>query len=244
MKDLCSIIDSVLGSGKRELASLDVALSFLGTFVDSYGHAIENAALRKLGGSAISVHSDDLGRMLEQMLAKVVSAAENSLGGMWKRQVEQGQVPFESRTQLTTNSDSASSDCLSGTLDLQTKCLENCPLFILHVPAELGEGEDKLLRRAVDSATAYLSDENPDLAKSSLRFLQTLVSHTVCFLMFSLFENNHDLSKTCSRRRISLHSTPYLKPLSTNHAPESTEVSSTTCYPQHVEVAISPCCMT
>lgn len=186
LKDLCSIIDSVLESGKREYFRLDLALGFLTTFVDSYGHTVEDAALRKLSGSASSTQGDDLGRMLEQMLVKIISAAENSLGGMWNRQAEQGQgqgqVPFESRAHLTTNTVSTSSDCLSGALDLLIKCLENCPVFVLHVPAGPGvqHSDDRLLRRAVDSATAYLSDENPDLAKSSLNFLWTLVSHKMC----------------------------------------------------------------
>ena len=184
LKDLSTVAASILQTSAESAATqqTEILLHFLGAIVDIYGESVvERAALAKLDGSVVDNRGQEIGFLLEEMLAQVVSSLQDSLGIVWTGPKEQGQgqPAFESRSPPTPKSDSScSTDSLASTLNLLRKCLENCPVFLLHVPTVSGmEGEEnKIIRRAVDSAANSLFADDPDLSLSSIQFLQTVVS--------------------------------------------------------------------
>lgn len=158
----------------------EVALHFLRFFVETFGLEIEGTVLEQVKGSSSSGRGQELSHILEGSLVETVTAAQRYLGKTWTspREQGQGQPPFEVKPPPVLEVENRSSDALPSTLVLLTKCLELCPTFLLRLPAELGtkREDDTVLRRAVDSATSSLSDDDLEVMRSSIRFLQVFVS--------------------------------------------------------------------
>lgn len=146
----------------------------------TYGEGIESGALAALSGSTLSDQVREVGRLLEELLLNTVAAVQESLGDVWTspREQGQGQAAFESKPPAPApKAPPKSNELLGGLLSLLAKCLNICPLFLLHVPAAPGVNRDSdlLLRRAVDSAVSCLDDVDPETTRCAIHFLHEMV---------------------------------------------------------------------
>ena len=160
-------------------AHFEVAFAFVDKFLSAYGDLVEKGALDALGGSPVQEHVKEPGRLLEDLILETTTSVQENLGDIWTNPSEQGngEEAFERKPSPVRKPTMKSNESLAGILSFLTKALDICPVFLLHLPAAKGKDfeDDMLLRRAVDSSVASLNDSDPELAKNSISFLQTLV---------------------------------------------------------------------
>jgi hypothetical protein len=155
---------------------------FLETFVHTHGNGIEKAALASLRNELPVEDDREFGQMLQDVISRIIEAAPPSLGSAWTRPKEQrqGQQAFESKS-TAPKVETVPNDSLSGVFSFTTECLITCPVFLLHVEALLSQDhreEDLFVRRVAESATIALNDQDPEIARSAMKVLKTIVCTT------------------------------------------------------------------
>lgn len=185
LQELCSIASSILQKTSSGRAHFEVVFQFVDSFVKAFGEDVENVALATLGGSATHEHGKEVSRMLEELMLRTISSVQESLGNVWTSPSEQGngQDAFESKPLPSRKPEMKSNESLAAILSVLKTGLDSCPVFLLHLASPPGnDRDDLLLGRAIDSATASLIDNDPEVTKSAIAFLTALVSPMQLFL--------------------------------------------------------------
>jgi len=242
--ELCSIATAVLEKASDSRAHFEVAFVFVGNFVTAYGADVETGALATLAGTSVQDHIKELGRLLESLILGTVAAVQENLGNVWTSPSEQGngEEAFERKPSPVKRPHMKSNESLAGILLFLTKALGVCPVFLLHLPAGPGKDreDDKLLRRAVDSAVVSLNDDDPEIVRNSIAFLEALV-RKCCFVSLYNILNEH---RTASSSRSMIHQRrpsitppriPMFNLLSRSLSPESEAIPWDSCYEVRVE---------
>lgn len=166
LRELCSIASSILKVSNTSTASLDIIFGFIDLFIESYGNYVEAAT--------IGATNADVGRLLEDIVMQTVDSVQDSLGNTWSKPSEQenGQAAFESRQ--APKQKQKPTDCLAGVLGMLELGLRHCPNFLLRITGSK-DSNDQILYLATVAATASLQDEKPEVIRSSVLFLKTLV---------------------------------------------------------------------
>ena len=184
LRDLNSLVESIITAVDPESEGafhrFDVAFQFLGSFTEVHGADVERATLETLVGGTRNSRAQELGRILERNLVGTVTAAQKLLGEAWTRPREQGQgqPAFEVKPPSPSKEPKVFNDALANCLSMLTVSLRVSPVFLVHLPAENGmqREKDTILRRAVDSATSALGDEEVEVVRSAVQFLKAFVS--------------------------------------------------------------------
>jgi hypothetical protein len=160
---------------------MEPLFAFLEDIVVSFGDIVEPSAIATIQGSSIGERERLVGRVLEELLLDTVAAAKCTLGGVWSSSSEQreGQPAFETKfNPLPPKIGTTSNASLAGMLSLLERCLDFCPVFLFQLPSGPGldRDDDRMLRRALDSAVLSLSDSDPSIVKSGMTFLKSAVS--------------------------------------------------------------------
>ena len=183
LRELCSTTRSILKAVNAR-TSLNPVFAFLENVVETFGARVEQTALDTLRGFVTGENERELGLLLEELVLDVVEAARPTLGDVWStpRKQFKGELAFESKPSPIQRAGSMPNDSLAGVLSFLSRCLNICPVFLQHLPAGPGvdKDDDLMMRRAMDSAVASLSDADPALARCSTSFLQSVVSFDNC----------------------------------------------------------------
>lgn len=155
--------------------------------MDCYGETVEKGFVASLAGVQILNSDRDLRTFLEELITHNVAAAKESLGNVWTmpREQKNGQDAFESKPPPKRQPLSKSNECLGAVLSVLAKCVDKCPLLTLQLPAAPGveSGNDRLIRRAVDSAVDALGFTDPEIVRNAVLFLIALVSNLIHIVM-------------------------------------------------------------
>jgi hypothetical protein len=180
LKDLCAVSSSMLKTQNGSAVHFESIFEFLEDFVHTHGHKIDKLALESNESMSINLNDKEAARLLEDLMLGTLAATRASLGSAWTSPKEQGegQSAFESKPPPAPKPGSISNESLAGMLSLTQKGLEQCPAFFLQLPAGRGidRADDKLLRRAVDSAVASLNGTDPDIVLNAITLLTAVVS--------------------------------------------------------------------
>ena len=180
LKDLTSTASSILKTANGGLVYYDAIFAFLEEFIRIYGEGVENAALATLSGSSPSADELEVGKMVEELMLELLGAVRDSLGSKWNEPKEQGQgqEAFESKPHFAPKADQMSQDSLARVFSLVATCMVTCPVFLFYLPAEAGldRDDDKLLRRAIDTAVTSLNDNDQEITLKAIKFLMATVS--------------------------------------------------------------------
>ena len=136
-----------------------------------------------LAGNPITEPDQKLGEMFENQVLVTIASVQDILGNAWTCASEQGngQDARESVPTPPRVDPPKSNEALGCMLTFSTKAVETCPVFLFQLPSapDKDRDEDKLLRRAVDSAVVALNDTDPEIVESSIVFLMALVGFAV-----------------------------------------------------------------
>jgi hypothetical protein len=180
LKDLCAVSSSMLRTQNGSPVHFESIFEFLKDFVYTHGHKIEKWALASTESMSVNFNDEEAARLLEDLMLGTIEATRASLGSVWTSPKEQGegQSAFESKPPPAPKPGSISNESLAGMLSLTQKGLDQCPVFFLQLPAVRGidREDDRLLRRAVDSAVASLNDSDPDIVLNAIIILTAMVS--------------------------------------------------------------------
>lgn len=178
--DFFSVVDDLLVQSDPSFHRLSIIFHILQEVVKSLGEDIENTFTGIQSSHTIS----EIGLFLETKIVECVTRLNVNHGISRLTQMEQGEPPFESKKPPYRKIENRSDETMVLFLDLLTVCLNLCPTFTIHLPAERGEEREGglLADRAVDAAAKSMSGEDVDIIKSSLRFLQCLVSYIFCHM--------------------------------------------------------------
>jgi hypothetical protein len=166
LRELCSIASSIIQVSKPSTASLDVIFDFIDLFIESFGNYVESATIKAT--------NTDVGRLLEDIVTQTVDSVHDYLGNAWSTPSEQenGQAASESRQ--TPKQRQKPTDCLAWVLSMLELGLRHCPIFFMRITSS-NDANDQILYLATIAATASLQDEKPEVIRSSVLFLKTLV---------------------------------------------------------------------
>jgi hypothetical protein len=180
LKNLCNVASSMLHVQTTNPVHFGSVFEFLEDFVHTHGDKIERSTLESVQGAAVNSHDKEAAGLLESLLLGTIAATRASLGSVWTSPKEQGQgqSAFESKPPPAPKPGSVPNESLAGMFSLLQKLLGICPVFTLNLPAGPGldSEEDRLLRRAIDSAAASLDDTDTDIIVNAIVFLTTAVS--------------------------------------------------------------------
>ena len=187
------IISSIRVNALSKNAPFQEVFDLIGACIDLYGTTIEKGFVASMAGTEILKSDQEVTRLIEDLIVTNVASAKESLGTVWTlpREQKNGQDAFESKPLPRRQPVVKSTESLSAVLVMLTKCLGKCPLFSMHLPVAPGveNDTDMLLRRAVDSSVDCLSAGDPEITKTAILFIKTLVSdhalNAFCYL-FSL----------------------------------------------------------
>ena len=165
-------------------ASLLAVYEFVERVVDVHGGGIEAAARRAVGdfvATTPSASSQEMGRLLEDLLLASIQSAKGSLGSAWTRDKEQmpRQQSFESKPKAKSASEEkpSSTDVLASIFSVLIASAKNCPTFLVYLPATPGGDteHDSLISRAVESAVLALDESDFEVARTAILFLKSTV---------------------------------------------------------------------
>lgn len=183
LRNIHSVANAMI-STNRSMLRLSCMFHFLHVCIQTFGNEIEVASVASVTGMAVPEESQVYGRMLESAFIDTMTSARGFLGSSWTADQEQGhgQVPFESRSKVSRDSEKSCGDTLSGVFSILALSVDVCPVFMLHLPPETGVDprNDTLLRRAVDASVSALCGENEQVVRRAMEFLVTLVSCWEC----------------------------------------------------------------
>jgi hypothetical protein len=182
-KELCTIVSSIKNIASTNRAHFEVIFEFIGNCIDLYGCTIDKGLIASRAGVQLLSSDYQVRRLLDELLVENISAIKESLGSVWtmSREQKNGQDAFESKPSPRRPSPPTTNECLAAVFSVLRKCLDQCPLFALHLPAAPGvdRDNDMLLRRAVEAAVDSLSVSDPEISHNSILFLISLVSKKV-----------------------------------------------------------------
>lgn len=184
--ELFKLSSSMLRESEIASGSLLAACEFVERVIDVHGSAIETAARLAMGDSSSAdsakAASSDVGRLVENLLLKVVDTSKASFGSAWTRDKEQmpRQQSFESRPKAKVDAEEkpTSPEVLAAVFAVLVACARKCPTLLVCLPAKPdGDAEhDRLLSRAVESSVSVLAESEFDVTRSSILFLKSVVS--------------------------------------------------------------------
>lgn len=184
LKELCSLSSSILTNANGSNVALQPVAEFATKLVSVHGKAVEQRAIEIINQSGDTGNSDEdeAGKLLEGLVLSLVEASAQSVLGVAAsgKHQGQGQQPFESKEQPEPEKKTPTSlEGLSGIFSVLTACIRECPTFLIHlkVPAsKTSHHESLLVARAIDSASAALTEMDVETVASSLEFLASAVS--------------------------------------------------------------------
>lgn len=166
-------------------------LKFLEEFAKKHGDAIDkNTSATREGhidpSNADSVREQEMANCLERLTLSTIDSINQLLGSSWTSQRQgNGQPAFESKVESPVNEERRknSNKALASMFSFLRVCAEQCPIFLLHLPAGPGldRRKDRLLGRAVEATVTSLLE--PDIATSSgaIELLEVTVTLTQSF---------------------------------------------------------------
>lgn len=178
---------------------------FLEGFVHAYGEGIEKSAISTLRNTELPVEDDiEFGRMLQDVIVRIVDSAQSSLGGVWTRPKEQrqGQLAFESKSS-PPRIETTPNDALAGVFSFTTECLMTCPVFLLHLRALMSQDEhqeDLFVRRVSESAVHALNDTDPEVSRSAMKVLKVAVRLSTKRVHYSFVSLRSHFGSSCHFR--------------------------------------------
>jgi hypothetical protein len=180
LKELCSLCSSILTNSNGSKVALQPVAEFVTELVNVHGKSIEARAIEIVNQTQdASTSEDETGKLLEGLVMSLVEASQSVLGAAWAGKHQgQGQQPFESKPSPEPEKAPASMEGLSGIFSILTACVRECPTFLIHLnlPSGAGHQDTLLVGRAVDSASAALTEVEVETVASSLVFLESAVS--------------------------------------------------------------------
>lgn len=192
LKELCSLCSSILTNSNGSKVALRPVAEFVTKLVNVHGKSVEARAIEIVNQTqdASTSEDDETGKLLEGLIMSLVEASQSVLGAAWAGKHQgQGQQPFESKPSPEPEKAPASMEGLSGIFSIHTACVRECPTFLIHLnlPSGAGHHDTLLVGRAVDSASAALTEVEVETVASSLVFLESAVSA----LCVNAFRNPH-----------------------------------------------------
>jgi len=182
VRELFSLSSSMIPDTNTSKAPLLAVYEFVERVIDLHGSKIE-ATARVLAGNATAVSSTtahEVGKQLEDTILSSVLSTKGSLGTAWTRDKEQGQgqSAFESKCKPVAEEKPTDPDSLAAIFTMLTSAAENCPTFLVYLPATEGgdRDNDKLISRAIESSVAVLVEPDFELARTAILFLISVVS--------------------------------------------------------------------
>jgi hypothetical protein len=181
---LSAIVSSMLASRNGGAVLFKGICSFLERLVSIQGATIDNGAVLISQGASGSGNEKDICILTEGLFLGAVAHAQLCVTSNWTSSTEQrhGEHPFETRRVSSPKTRDSSNDIPGPLLSLLRLCLDDCPIFLLQLPAGQRSTDrdagDYLLPRVVDSAVASLNGTDTGLIVSAVKFLEALVSTT------------------------------------------------------------------
>lgn len=182
LNELCSLSSSILTNADGSQVALRPATQFLNELVYVHGSSIEERAIEIVNHSHDeAANKDEAGKLLEGLIMSLIEASQSVLGAARGGEHQRrGQEPFESKIQPEPEEKASTSiGGLAGIFSILTVCVKECPVFLLHLRLRTdGPGHRKslLVGRAVDSASAALTESDVETVTTSLVFLESAVS--------------------------------------------------------------------
>lgn len=156
-------------------SNYDHIYRFVEKFVFVHGASVESSLSTP---SSVSTPGKQVAGILENVILGTITSTQDSLGDAWTRPSEQknGQPAFETRSSPPKPKEK-SNDSLGGLLSMLTVAADTCPVFLCHFPSLQGKDSevDSLIRRAVESSVAALTDTAPSTIHNSITFLSSMV---------------------------------------------------------------------
>jgi hypothetical protein len=184
LKELCSIALSMLKKTGTRSQSLQPIIAFLTEFVKAHGESAESGTIEAMKGQNVCGSRSEVAVVLTDLLLLTVDefrSASEAASPMQDKEQDQGQPPFESKSQPGEKGNGHPGCEFYGMLSLFTTCLEVCPTYFFSLPSAAGlEGRDDLLYwKACEAAAGALNEPDVATAKLGMDFFDTLVCFSI-----------------------------------------------------------------
>lgn len=188
VRELCAIAISIIQSESSRGTNFDSVLEFLEAFATIHGEMVDRHTRVRLQegqgatGIAEREREREVATFLETLLLSTVHSINQMLGSTWTSERQgNGQPAYE--TKATAKSPSrreTSNRALASMFSLLRVCAEQCPIFLLNLPAGPGLDrlKDPLMRRAVDASVASLLESDVATSNGAIALLEATVNLT------------------------------------------------------------------
>jgi hypothetical protein len=177
LRELCSLSTSILAQKHgTQKVHVTMVFGFICKLLATHGDVVERGTVSGVNGHTSRGNDSDVAKLVTDALLTVVSVIEQEIPSV-RDASRNGQNGVETK-EPTANASSMSDESLSAILTVLNQALVSCPIVLLHL-SSASEGKpnvDKLFRQVISSAVSSLSGSVPELTRSSISFLMTLVS--------------------------------------------------------------------
>lgn len=178
IRDLFETLKTTLASVSDHGHHFESVCSLFEVFVSHHGKTCE----RKATGEA-SILEGEVVSMFEDTFLTSIEAIRPVMGRIWNEPAEQGrggEDATESKSPQSVEMDSPPMECMCGLFNLLTKMVEICPRFLVTLPIDRSaeDSNEKLFRRAIESACSCCAESDTQAVASALDFLHVTVRET------------------------------------------------------------------
>ena len=190
IKELCAVATSIMQSDSSKGPNFESILNFLEEFVRKHGSVIDKNTRIMLQGqfdptNAQMKREQDMNHCLERLILSTIDSINQVLGSTWTSQRQgNGQPAFETKVSGVDDERRKNSNkALASMFSLLRVCAEQCPIFLLHLPAGPGldRNENRLLERAVEATVVSLLEPDLDTSNGAIMLLDVTVVLTQSF---------------------------------------------------------------